>query len=121
MRINIKAWCRYKEFYSLEITEEYLKRLNEWAHERYPDAKFEDITAEDVYAVFGCRGEWLDKFDTYLDEHYKLGDFIEECVRGDVWESYEDNEYYEMEDWETSVEFDTLAEREHFEGPDDTE
>lgn len=119
MRININAWCRYKEFYSLDITEEYVKRLNEWAHSRYPDAKFEDITAEDIYAVFGSRGEWLDKFDIRLDDWCTLGSFIEEYVREDVWESYEDNEYWDMEDWETSVEFDTLAEKEHFEGSED--
>lgn len=120
MRINITAWCRYKEYYSLDITEDYLKRFNEWAHNRYPNVEFEDITAEDIYAIFGD-GEWLDKFDTCLDEFYKLGDFIVDYVRDDVWESYKDNEYWDMEDWDTDIEFDTAAEKEHFEGPEDTE
>ena len=120
MRINITAWCRYKEYYSLDITEDYLKRFNEWAHSRYPDVEFEDITAKDIYAIFGD-GEWLDKFELILEDHYKLGHFIEDYVREDVWESYEDNEYWDMDDWDTDIEFDTAAEKEHFEGPEDTE
>lgn len=123
MRININAWCRYREIYSLEITEEYLKGMNEWIRGRYPDVKFEDITVEDVYAIFSMYDEdYPAKLQIVLDEYYNLGGFIEEYVRSDVWESYEDNEYICMDDYETEVEFDTAAEREHFEGSeDDTE
>lgn len=120
MRININAWCRYRETYSLEITEEYLKRMSEWIRERYPNVEFEDITAEDIYAVFGVyEWDYPEKLRISLDNWYTLGNFIEEYVRKDVWESYEDNEYIGMEDWETEVDFDTAAEREHFEGPED--
>ena len=120
MRINITAWCRYVENYSLEITEEYLKQMNEWVRGRYPDVEFEDITAEDIYAVFGMYevGDSA-KLKTELTDWYTLGNFIEEYVREDVWESYEDNEYIDVDDYETRVEFDTAAEREHFEGKDD--
>lgn len=123
MRININAWCRYRETYSLEITEEYLKRMSEWIRERYPNVEFEDITAEDVYAVFSMYdGDYPEKLHIRLDNWYDLGTAIEEYVREDVWESYEDNEYIDMDDYETKVEFDTAAEREYFEGPeDDTE
>ena len=120
MRINITAWCRYRETYSLEITESYLKQMNEWVRGRYPDAQFEDITAEDVYAVFSMYdGDYPDKLKIELDSWYNLGNFIEEYVREDVWESYEDNEYIDMDDYETEVDFDSAAEREHFEGPED--
>lgn len=123
MRININAWCRYRETYSLEITEEYLKQMNEWVRGRYPDAQFEDITAEDIYAVFSAyEWDYAEKLRISLDNWYTLGNFIEEYVCEDVWESYEDNEYIDMEDYETAVEFGSAAEREHFEGSeDDTE
>lgn len=120
MRININAWCRYRETYSLEITEEYLKQMNEWVHSRYPDVEFEDITTEDIYAIFGMYNEdYPEKLKTRLDNWYNLGNFIEEYVREDVWESYEDNEYIDMDDYDMEVEFDNAAEREHFEGPED--
>lgn len=117
MRININAWCRYRETYSLEITEEYLKQMNEWVRERYPNVEFEDITAEDIYAVFGMYevGDSA-KLQIELTDWCTLGDFIDEYVREDVWNSYENNEYIEMDDWEAEVKFDTAAEREHFEG-----
>lgn len=123
MRVNINAWCRYKETYSLEITESYLERMNEWIRENYPDVEFEDITAEDVYAVFSaCEWDYPEKLRISLDDWYTLGNFLEEYVREDVWECYEDNEYIEMDDYEMEVEFDTAAEREHFEGSEnDTE
>lgn len=118
MRINITASCRYREYYSLDITEDYLKHFNGWAHNRYPNVEFEDITAEDIYAIFGD-GEWLDKFEVILEDNYKLGNFIEDSVREGVWESYKDNEHWYTDDWDTDIEFDTVAEREHFEGAED--
>lgn len=120
MRININAWCRYRETYSLEITEEYLKQMNEWIRERYPNIEFDDITVEDIYAVFSMYdGDYPEKLQIELDNYYDLGSAIEEYVREDVWESYEDNEYLEMDDYDMEVEFDTAVEREHFEGPED--
>lgn len=117
MRVNITAWCRYVETYSLEITEEYLKQLNEHVRSQHPNIEFEDITAEDVYAVFGaCECDYPEKLKISLDSWCDLGGFIDEYVREDVWNSYENNEYIEMDDWEAEVKFDTAAEREHFEG-----
>ena len=116
MRINITAWCTYKEFYSLEITDSYVANLNAWFHGRYPDAEV-SITKEDINAIFG-NGEWDDKLNYQLDECYKLSNFIEEYVRDDVWESFVDNEYWSMDDWSTEIEFDSAAEKEHFDGPD---
>lgn len=117
MRVNITAWCRYVETYSLEITEEYLKQMNEWVRGRYPDAEFEDITAKDIYDVFGMYelGDSA-KLQTQLTDWYTLGNFIEEYVREDVWECYVGNEYIDVDNYETEIAFDSSAEREHFEG-----
>jgi hypothetical protein len=120
MRININAWCRYRETYSLEITESYLAQINEWIRRCYPEVEFEDITAEDIYAVFSMYDwDYPEKLKTQLDNWHDLGSFVEDYVRQDVWECYEDNEYIDMDDYDTEVEFDTAAEREHFEGPED--
>lgn len=120
MRINITAWCRYRETYSLEITEEYLKKLNEWVRSQYPDVEFEDITAEDVYGIFSeCEWDYPTKLRIRLDGWYNLGSFIEEYVRDDVWNSYQDNECIDMDDWEAEVNFNSAAERKHFEGDED--
>ena len=121
MRINITAWCRYKEYYSLDITEDYLKGLNEWFKQKYPDLveTVGSITVEDIHAVFD--GEWNDRLDIQLDESYKLGYFIEDCVRADTWESYDDNEYWDMDEHEISVEYESPAERKALCGDDDTE
>ena len=122
MRVNINAWCRYKEFYSLEITEEYLKQLNECLHREYPNIEFEDITAEDIYVIFNKYCETCpDKLEIELDNIYNLGGYVQEYVREDIWEHYVDNEYISVDDYETEVEFDTAAEHERFEGPDDAE
>lgn len=122
MRININAWCRYVETYSLEITEEYLKQMNKWVRDRYPDAEFEDITVEDVYAVFSMyEGYYPEKLKIQLDNWYTLGGFINEYVREDVWEHYESNDYIDTDDYETEVDFDTAAEREHFESLEEDE
>lgn len=122
MRININAWCRYRETYSLEITEEYLKQMNECVRGSYSDIKFEDITVEDVYAVFSMYdGDYPAKLKIQLDNWCNLGNFIEEYVREDVWDSYEDNEYIDTDDYETEVDFDTVAEREYFESLEEDE
>lgn len=113
MRVNITAWCRCQENYSLEITENYLKSLNEWIHEHYPSVEFEDITIEDIYAVFNI-DEHNDKLNVRLDEYWTLGEYVEDYVRDDVWESYEDNEYCEMEDYDVAIGFDSSAEKARF-------
>ena len=109
MRVNINAWCRYKEFYSLKITEEYLKQLNEYLHTEYPNV--------DIYVIYEMSG-WVypDKFNIQLDNIYNLGGYVQEYVREDVWEHCIDNEYINVDDYETAVEFDTEAERERFKG-----
>lgn len=120
MRINIDAWCRYRETYSLEITEDYLKQMNDWIREHYPDVEFEDITVEDVYAIFSMYDvDYFEKLKIKLDNWHNLGSVIEEYVRNDVWGCYQDNEYITMDDYETEVEFDSPAERERFEGAED--
>lgn len=117
MRVNINAWCRYKEFYSLKITDEYLKQLNEYLHKEYPNIEFEDITAEDIYLIFDMScGVYPDKFNIKLDNIYNLGSYVQEYVRKDVWEHCLDNEYINVDDYESEVEFDTDDERERFKG-----
>ena len=117
MRVNINAWCRYRDFYSLEITDEYLKQLNECLHKEYPNVEFEDITAEDIYTIFDMScGAYPDRLEIELDNIYNLGGYVQEYVREDIWEHYVDNEYISVDDYETEVEFDTAAEQEQFEG-----
>jgi hypothetical protein len=80
----------------------------------------EDITAEDVYAIFGMYDVgYFEKLKIKLDNWHNLGSVIEEYIRNDVWGCYQDNEYITMDDYETEVEFDSPAEREHFEGAED--
>lgn len=118
MRVNITAWCTYQEYYSLEITEDYLKHLNEWIHERYSEIEFEDINLDDVYSIFS-NYEQNDKLNLRLDEWYTLGGYVEEYIREDVWDRYEGNEYCGTDDSDTKIEFDSYDEKVRFEGEEE--
>lgn len=115
MKVNITAWGTYQEYYSLEITENYLKYLNEWIHEHYPSVKFEDITVEDIYSIFN-NDEQNDKLNISLDKWYTLGKYVEGRVREDAWDHYERSEYSSTNDYDTKIEFDSYDEKVRFEG-----
>ena len=76
--IERKAYCVYKEFYSVTINDEYVKNINDWLRKSYPDVQVEDITEQDIKDYYNQ--EENQKLEIKLSKYSTLGDFIKDYV-----------------------------------------
>ena len=100
--IERKAYCVYKEFYSVTINDEYVKNINDWLRKSYPNVQVEDITEQDIKDYYNQ--EENQKLETKLSEYSTLGSFIKDYVEDDIWDSCYDTQYDYMEDYDTYIE-----------------
>lgn len=112
LTINMTAWCRYTEDYEMEITSEYLERLNRVIRKAYPNAVFEDITEKDVANAMEWDFNTYDKVGMELDNYHTLADEINDIVRGDIWDNLMSTDYVETTDSEYYINYEPENEEE---------
>ena len=101
MKVIRKDYISCVQNYILELTDEYVKEMNEYIQICCLD-KIEPLTDLDI--VFIMNKEPLKRFDTFHDwkTPYNatpyaatLRDFVEDCVSDDLFEYYVDTDYIE--------------------------